>query len=229
MQVIPSINAPDFESAKELISKASEFATWIHIDVGDGIFTPNSTWASPSEFKSLKFKSLNAEVHLMIESPDVAVLPWLEAGAKRVIVHVESVEDPESLIELCEEFDAEFGLSISPETKIEELNVYFNPSPLKDHKKSTTSNPSRVRGKVKFYQVLAVTPGLAGQEFNNSVLEKIKFLRKEVPDAIIEVDGGINPETAKLVKKAGANIIVSANYIWGAESPEKAFSELSKV
>ncbi len=225
MQVIPSINAPDFASAKELIFKAAEFSPpgggWVHIDVGDGVFTPNTTWGNPQEFKSLKFKSLNAEVHLMIESPDAVVLPWLaalsegraspsetgrEAVKSRIIVHVESVEDPESLIEICKAFGGELGLAISPDTDIKELNVYFN--------------------KVKFYQVLAVTPGLTGQEFNNSVLEKIKFLRKEVPSAIIEVDGGINPETALLVKKAGANIIVSASYIWNNEDPKKAYEEL---
>lgn len=210
MTIIPSINTPDFESAKELISKAVEFVDWIHIDVGDGIWTPNTTWASPQEFKSLNsLKSLKTEVHLMIENPDAAVLPWLEAGAKRIIVHVESVEDPDSLIEICKTFGGELGLAISPDTDIKELNVYFN--------------------KVKFYQILAVTPGLAGQEFNQSVLEKIKFLRKEVPDAIIEVDGGINPETAKLVKKAGANIIVSANYIWNSEEPKVSYQKLLKV
>ncbi|MEK7115219.1 MAG: hypothetical protein AAB847_02580 [Patescibacteria group bacterium] len=232
MQVIPSINAADFEEAKNLILQAEKFSDWIHIDVGDGIWTPNQTWNSPSEFQEIRnpkseIRNLKTEIHLMIESPDIVVLPWLETGAKRIIVHVESVEDPESLIELCEEFDAELGLAISPETKVEELNVYFNPSPLKDYKESSTSNPSRVRGKVKFYQVLAVTPGLAGQKFNQSVLKKIEFLRAAVPDAIIEVDGGINPETARMVKKAGADIIVSASYIWNSDDPKKAYYELT--
>lgn len=211
MQVIPSINTLNFEEAKKLISKTAEFAGWIHIDVGDGIWTPNTTWGNPNEYLNIsifKNKNIHSEVHLMIESPDAAVLPWLEAGVKRVIVHVESVEDPESLIEICKSFGGELGLAISPDTNIKELNVYFN--------------------KVKFYQILAVTPGLAGQEFNKSVLEKIKFLRAAAPDAIIEIDGGINPETAKLVKKAGADIIVSANYIWNSKNPKKAYYELTR-
>ncbi len=211
MQVIPSINVSDFESVKNLISEAVKFTDWIHIDVGDGIFTPNSTWGNPQEFSSLKSKiqNLKSEIHLMIESPDAVVLPWLEVGVKRVIIHVESVEDPDSLIEICKTFGGELGLAISPETDVKELNVYFN--------------------KVKFYQVLAVNPGLSGQEFNKSALEKIEFLRKEVPDAIIEVDGGINPETACMVKKAGADIIVSGSYFWNSDDPESAFRELSNT
>lgn len=213
MQVIPSINAQDFEEAKDLISKAAEFLPpaggWIHIDIGDGVFTPNTTWGSPSEFKSLNsLKSFKTEVHLMIESPDAAVLPWLEVGVKRIIIHVESIEDPDSLMEICKTFGGELGLAISPDTDIKELNVYFN--------------------KVKFYQILAVTPGLAGQKFNQSVLEKIKFLRAAASDAIIEVDGGINPKTAKLVKKAGANIVVSSNYIWNSDDSKKAYDELTR-
>mgnify|MGYP001611062614 CR=1 FL=1 len=211
MQVIPSINAQSFEEAKDFIKKASEFADWVHVDVGDGIFTPNVTWGNPADWSSIKgqLSNVKVEVHLMIESPDQVILPWFEAGANRVIVHVESMEDADSLIQLGKNFNAELGLAISPDTDIKELNVYFN--------------------KVNFYQILAVAPGKIGQEFKEPILDKIKVLRVQAPDAIIEVDGGINPETARLVKEAGANIIVSAKYIWGATNPEKAFLDLSQV
>ena len=213
MQVIPSINAQSFEEARVLIEKAEKFLSgdnlWIHIDVGDGIFTPNKGWGNPSEFKSLNVQSLKVEVHLMVEGPDAAVLPWLEAGVKRIIVHVESIEDPDALLGLCQEFEAELGLAISPDTKVEELKSYFN--------------------KIRFYQVLAVSPGLAGQTFKPVVLGKIKFLRQNVPNAIIEVDGGINLETAESVKKAGADVVVSASYILNGRDPQKAYLELKEI
>lgn len=212
MQVIPSINAENFEQAKRLIEKAVKFLSlneWIHIDVGDGIFTPNQTWGNSADIKFLEGYLPKFEIHLMVESPDAAVLPWLEAGAKRMILHVESIEDPDGLLELCKEFNTELGLAIPPETSIEELTPFFN--------------------KINFYQILAVKPGLAGQEFKDLVLKKIKLLREKAPNAIIEVDGGINLETARQCKESGADILVSASYIWNSDNPEKAFQELQKV
>jgi GxxExxY protein len=75
-------------------------------------------------------------------------------------------------------------------------------------------------------QVLAVSPGKSGQKFDKRVLEKIRFLKKNYPDVIIEVDGGINLETAKLCKEAGAGILVAGNYIWGSKNPQGAYEEL---
>jgi ribulose-phosphate 3-epimerase len=81
----------------------------------------------------------------------------------------------------------------------------------------------------RLFQVLAVQPGPSGQPFLSSVLEKIRFLREEHPDATIEVDGGINLETAKLVKEFGADTIVSSSYIFNSPDPKRAYQELSAV
>jgi len=81
----------------------------------------------------------------------------------------------------------------------------------------------------KEYQVLAVDPGPAGQKFSPTVLEKIRFLRNFSPNAKIEVDGGITPEVAREVGAAGANVVVSATYIFGSKNPEKAYKKLKKV
>jgi ribulose-phosphate 3-epimerase len=79
------------------------------------------------------------------------------------------------------------------------------------------------------FQVLCVTPGLAGQKFLPLALEKVKWLKYALPDAIIEVDGGITPETAKWAKDAGADSVVSASYIFDNKDPEKAYEELKKI
>lgn len=150
----------------------------------------------------------------MVQNPEEIIESWLKTGlVKRVIVHLEALNDAEFIINKCKEFNAEAMLAIAPYTIFEKLPPpkffaipFFN-----------------------LFQVLAVNPGLAGQKFERSSLDKIKFLRELIPNATIEVDGGINPGTAKLVKDAGADIIVSASYIFNSGNPEKAYETLSKI
>jgi ribulose-phosphate 3-epimerase len=212
MQIIPSINVKSFEEAKELIKKAAEFAQWIHIDVGDGIFTPNVSWGSPAELAQFRisnfaFRNLKFEVHLMVKNPETRIKSWLEAGANRIILHLESIKNLEGALDICNQFNAELGIAIAPQFSIS--NFEF-----------------QVLGKIKFFQILAVKPGLAGQEFLPEALEKIKLLRQQRPSAIIEVDGGINLETARLAKQAGADIVVSASYIWDNADSKEAYKSL---
>ena len=223
IQVIPVINCHfgDTDCVTEKVKKAEGFSGWVHLDAADGVFTFNRTWANPKAWKKLGTK-LNLEVHLMVEKPEAVVGDWLSAGAKRIIFHFESVREDkahvvhrdtkklihEILVE-CAQHRAEVMVALNPETPVEELKPYFNA--------------------FSEYQILAVTPGFAGQKFLPTVLEKIKFLRREVPNATIEVDGGITLETGKQVKAAGATILVSASYILDAPDPVKAFGELINV
>jgi len=212
MLVIPAINSPSFEDAKEKILKAAEFSGWIHIDVVDGKFAPNVTWGNPEDFLKLKTKNLklNIEVHLMVVNPEQALGAWLKTGrVKRIIVHLESMKNAEEIILKCKAASAEVMLAVSPNTNAEKLLPYI--------------------GKFKEFQILAVSPGLAGQKFLPEILDKIKFLREHTPGVTIEVDGGINADTAKLVKEEGADIVVSASYIFGSLNPKRAYEELKNV
>lgn len=214
IQVIPAINASSFDNAKDLIKKAKEFlpssGEWIHLDVGDGIFSSIETWGKIEEFQALKV-SLNTEVHLMVVDPINYVESWLISGAKRIIVHLETINlfDVDGLLDICKKYGADLMLAIRPETKIEQLNPFL--------------------AKTRFFQVLAVVPGKAGQYFQNSILDKVAYLREKWPDAKIEVDGGINLETAKLAKDAGADILVSASYIYNSSDPKESFKKLSDI
>ncbi|MBI5079455.1 ribulose-phosphate 3-epimerase [Candidatus Wolfebacteria bacterium] len=220
MKIIPAINCPDFDCVKEKLEKAAEFSDWAQIDVADGKFTPHKTWNNLEDILNLKsafarsksqegpILNLNLEIHLMTENPQDAIDDWFKAGAKRIIVHLEVVQDLE-LFKNKNLKPCEIGLAINPETPVEKLVPYL--------------------GDIKFIQALAVNPGLSGQKFQPSVLEKIKFLKKNYPDVIIEVDGGINLETAKLCKEAGADILVSGSYVWNSENKKKTFEELSAV
>ncbi|MEK9186552.1 MAG: hypothetical protein AAB885_03130, partial [Patescibacteria group bacterium] len=154
--------------------------------------------------------SLKFELHLMVSNPESVIDGWLRTGmVKRVIVHLESMTDSVYLIEKCKKYGAECMLAINPGTEVERLYAHASD--------------------FKYFQILAVYPGLAGQEFKQEIINKIKSLRKQVPNAIIEIDGGINPETAKLCKEAGADILVSASYIWGNNNPKKAYEELLSI
>lgn len=209
--------------------EASKFlmeGDWIHIDVTDAKFTYNKTWNNPEELKKLlkAHKEFNFKigVHLMVEEPEKVMGKWLEAGVKRVIAHLEAILDkkyrhpavaPEKIIEdifkQSSKFGAEVMLSTNPETKLEKMETYLE-------------------GFAAF-QVLAVNPGLAGQKFLPTVLEKVRFLRHHFPNAKIEVDGGVNLETARLVKEAGADILTAASYIFDNKNPKEAYSKLAQV
>ncbi len=217
MRVIPAINCPDFICLKEKLGKGAEFSSWVQLDIADGKFTEHKTWNHPEEILNLKSSilNLNLEVHLMVEKPEEVIEDWIKAGAKRLIIHLEAIKNLELItnnLKTCE-----LGLAINPETPVEKLESYLGP---------TTNNQQLV---TKFVQILAVAPGKSGQGFDTRVLEKIKFLKKNHPDVIIEVDGGINLETAKLCKEAGADILAAATYIWGNPEPENAYKELANI
>jgi len=211
MEVIPAINAQSFDEVKKLIAQASAFAPWIHIDVTDGIFTPHQTWNNAEELKQLiidnpVLTTVNFELHLMVKNPELVIGAWLRTGVKRLIVHVETISDEEVITDHCREHAVEVMLAAGPEIGIDQLLQY--------------------KKEFKAFQLLAVSPGKAGQTFDEMTIEKISGLRKELPEAVIEVDGGINQETAKRCKNAGADIVVSASHIFGSADPKKAFEDL---
>ena len=212
MTIIPAINANSLDEAKKLIEKAVEFSDLIHLDIVDGVFAPNITWGSPAELESIKHQASNIkfELHLMVSNPEGMIDSWLRTGlVKRVIVHLESMTDSVYILEKCRKYDVECMLAINPGTEAERLLAH--------------------KDDFKYFQILSVYPGLAGQEFKPEVINKIKSLRKQAPNAIIEVDGGINPQTAKLCKEAGADILVSASYIFKSKNPKEAFDELMRI
>ncbi len=206
-KVIPVINCADIACVRSKVSSAQKFSDWVHLDIADGHFTFNKTWRDPEGWKRLGSK-INLEVHLMVHHSEQLTAAWLDAGAKRVIVHFETIHRASSrnILALGAEYGADIMLSSNPNTPIEDLSFYLP--------------------KFSSYQVLAVHPGLEGQVFSRAVLEKIKFLRREFPNATIEVDGGMNEETAGLARAAGADVFVAASFIFKEKNPEEAYQKL---
>jgi ribulose-phosphate 3-epimerase len=213
MEVIPVINCPDAACARQKLDALKTFvplASLVHLDVTDGVFSAHRTWHDPAAWSALG-SPFGLEVHLMVQDPGDVLDAWLAAGAKRCIIHAETVPAYacRALIERCAEVGATMMLSSDPDTPAADLLPYL--------------------GTFSAFQVLAVHPGAAGQAFLPYVADKITFLRAHAPDAIIEVDGGMDPRTAALAKHAGADVIVSASYIFNAKDPKEAYEELRRV
>jgi ribulose-phosphate 3-epimerase len=207
--IIPAINCPDFSEASKHIRIAERFLPpstgWIHIDVSDGKFGNVKSWRDPEEFRSMGVR-LNVEVHLMVENPELVARGWLEAGARRLIVPVQAVTDFEGLVKLAKKYKAEVAPSFDMSISAEDSALYAR--------------------KFEFVHLLAVEPGPSGQEFNPAVLEKLRFLRGQNRGVRIEIDGGINPDTAIEALGAGADVLVSGSYIFKNEDPAEAYREL---
>ncbi len=211
MEVIPSINAPDIDGVKRQIQKVLGLGIgWGHIDVADGKFTPICLCNNPKELKAVSCKlNIKLEAHLMIINPDAVLGDWLETGVKRLIIHAESAKDITGMKKQCEAAGVELALSVKPDTPIETLFKY--------------------QDWVKFILILTVSPGPSGQLFRMDQLGKIRALRSKMPNVKIEVDGGINLETAKLCKEVGADVIVTASYLFNSPNPKKAYKNLKSI
>ena len=218
MNVIPVINCPDAACAGPKAATIKTFlepGSFVHIDVEDGLFVARRTWNDPFASANL-FAPFLIEAHLMVTQPEEHADNWFTAGARRLIVPMDAV-NPETLrelLDLAEAHRAEIMLSTMPGADPESIGPFL---------KRFGSE------RLASFQVLAVPPGAAGQPFSAEAVGRIGFLRQAVPHATIEVDGGMNPETVRLVKAAGADTIVSSSYIFNAADPKKAYEELVRI
>lgn len=214
-QIVPAIIAENFKELEDKIKSVEGLCEWVQIDVMDGKFVFQKTFNRPIELAGLK-TSLNLEAHLMIDHPWEFISAWISAGVKKILVHYEAVgyradaEDVfDDMINVCHLANCEFGIALNPETPIDVLDPYIL--------------------KIDTVQIMGVKPGRAGQLFQDHVLPKIQGLREKYPGVKIEVDGGVNLDTAPKILKAGADILVAGSYIWRAEDKKKAIEELKAV
>ena len=211
MIVAPSILSADFGRLLEEIEtvKSAEF---LHIDVMDGHFVPNIT-IGPLVLKGIEKVKMVKDVHLMIANPMKYAPKFIEKGANIVTFHFEAMEKEEDIIELIDlihNMNCKAGISVKPNTKVEVLDKYLN--------------------LVDLVLVMSVEPGFGGQKFMPSALPKILYLSEEKKkngyNYIIEVDGGINEDTAKECAKCGVEAIVAGTYIFGADKRNKVIDYL---
>jgi len=180
-------------------------ADWIHLDVMDGHFVPNLT-VGPQVVADLRpVTKLPLDVHLMIESPQNYIPLFIEAGADRVTIHAEAVKDLAQVVRQIRDRGAKVGLTLRPQTGIEVLRPCLE--------------------EIDLALLMTVNPGFGGQAFIPSVLPKIEALRKQF-NRYIQVDGGINHETARRTQSAGADVMVAGTYIFRAADAKQAIAAL---
>lgn len=207
-EIIPAILVKSDKEFRQKVDSLEELADTVQIDVMDGKFVPNETFADPNLIKEMGMP-MDFEIHLMVEDPLSHLDAWAATDCIRAIVHAESVEDLPATLEAVKSYGMEAGISINPETPISDIA-------------DAISNADVV-------QVMGVNPGFMGQEFNPIAIEKVAALRKSYPDLAIEVDGGVSDVTARALAEAGADRLVSGSYISSTGAPAKMIAKLEEL
>jgi len=211
IKIAPSILSADFSRLGEDVKRVEEAgADLIHIDVMDGHFVPNLTFGPPVVSAIRKVTKLPFDVHLMINNPQEMLSSFVEAGADLITVHAETAPHLHRLLQNIKEQGKRAGVSLNPSTPLSAVEEVLDIADM--------------------VLIMSVNPGFGGQKFIPGAVSKIARLRQMIIerklDVDIEVDGGINPETARQVVAAGANILVAGSAVYGAADMKAAISAI---
>ncbi|HEX9505928.1 MAG TPA: ribulose-phosphate 3-epimerase [Acidimicrobiia bacterium] len=205
MKLAPSILSADFAHLGAEVDRVAPVADLLHVDVMDGHFVPNLTIGPPVVRSLRSHTDLFLDCHLMVDNPQVLLAEFADAGADRCIVHVE-LGDPRPLFHELRARKVGVGLVLNPETPVEAVLPYL--------------------AEIDLLLVMSVHPGWGGQHFIPEVLEKVTAARREIDSrglaVEIEIDGGINVQTAPAAVAAGCDILVAGSAVFHADDPAVA-------
>lgn len=208
--ITPSILSADLAHLQDEVETIEQHADWIQIDVMDGHFVPNLSFGAPV-IRTLK-TTCPLDVHLMVSNPEERIEEFLELHVKNITFHAEAVPETDSrraLIKAIRDGSATAGIALNPDTPIDAIDDVVDD--------------------VDLVLIMSVHPGFGGQEFISSALEKVRALRKRFPNLMIQIDGGINAETAALAREAGCNNLVAGSFIFSARDRAKAIRLLRGI
>lgn len=210
VKIAPSILAANFGNLAQEVQAAQRVgAEILHLDVMDGQFVPNISFGPPLIRSLRPISSMVFDVHMMVVEPERFFEPMVSAGADIITVHYEACEkNIKEVIGKIHKLGVKAGISLKPSTPIEVLEEILD--------------------EVDMVLIMTVEPGFGGQSFMEDQLHKIRNLREKKPFLDIQVDGGIAPKTAPLVREAGANILVAGTAFFGAADYQQAIDQLRK-
>ncbi|MEH7415443.1 ribulose-phosphate 3-epimerase [Neobacillus drentensis] len=211
VKIAPSILSADFSKlGEEIIAVDQAGADYIHIDVMDGHFVPNIT-IGPLIVEAVRpVTKLPLDVHLMIDNPDQYIEAFAKAGADFITVHVEASRHLHRTIQSIKSFGIKAGVVLNPATPVESIQ--------------------HIIGDIDMVLLMSVNPGFGGQTFIPEVLPKIRKVKEMAEQKglsiEIEIDGGVNPETARQCIEAGATVLVAGSAVYNQEDYKQAISQL---
>lgn len=211
MKVAPSLLSCDFANMGKDVKLVTEAgADLIHLDIMDGMFVPNISFGPSFVKAARKYSDLPFDLHLMIEKPKRYINQFVQAGADIITFHIEAESDIGGTINEITKNKIRAGISIKPQTPAEVVFPHLE--------------------NIYMVQVMTVEPGFGGQSFMYEMMDKVKAIKNEIKkrklDTLIEVDGGVNEETAKYAANAGVDICVAGTSIFSARDMHKAIELL---
>lgn len=212
--IAPSVLSADFLHLGDDIEMLNQSeAQWIHLDIMDGLFVPNISFGFPIVQAIRKVTDKVLDVHLMIEQPERYITAFADAGANVLTLHYEASRHLHRAMQQIGDAGMKAGVVLNPHTPVEHLRDLL---PYLD-----------------LVLLMSVNPGFGGQKFIPQIVDKTTRLKKMITDQgldlLIEVDGGVNAQTAKPLFDAGADVLVAGSYVFGSKDPKRTIKELLNV
>lgn len=212
--IAPSVLSCDFANIQrdvEMINNSN--ADWFHVDVMDGVFVPNISFGFPVISAIKKHATKPLDVHLMIQNPDQYILEFRKSGADILTVHYEACTHLHRTVQLIKESGMKAGVALNPHTPVHVLEGIIED--------------------LDMVLIMSVNPGFGGQKFIGGAVDKVSKVKEMINNsgskAIIEVDGGVNTETAINLLKAGADVLVAGSFVFNSPNPVQTIADLKSL
>ena len=211
VRVQPAILEQDLNEVKNKLEIAKQWQAdglidGIQLDVMDGAFVPNTTYNDPAKLAELDWGDAPVDLHMMIEHPLLHLKKWAFPNVRGIMFHQEAAQNTGAVIDLIHKLEKKAIVTINPHTPTYDIKPHLE--------------------KLDAVMIMGVEPGFSAQAFNADVLDKITYLRELQPEMDIYVDGGVNGSTAKSLRDAGATVLCSNSFLFGAASHEDAINQL---